>query len=1115
MLPKNWLIQFLSSKELLHADARPLYRYRMGDDEFESLKATLKTSVLFGIDNIVRFSENSASWNATFVIYAAEWWRREYDGSSWKWENLFASFGADVKELSTTQRNLIVETGLRYWRRDVRIINGSSRYLGTIATEGGLPLNQLKSIKNDWLSRVFKQVIPKYARLQQTGTEVAQLIAECEFIPKTYHNDQIHTILGDMVETVVKLKQTHQLQQHDNPVSYLDQISPLWRDEFPLPIDDSVGAKLLSDMILTAAKADDTLAMPMRSIRRLDDGSVQLQVEFAGFIALADLKFAETVPGRVEVELVGSDGTTRQLGIALKTNYKQKPSLQMPKPPAVIKGEAALLGYSIRFKHLSEILKEIPLVGGEALANEVPWVFVQRDGQWELVGLASFNTRAALVRVIYPMGWASEHADGQSLRTTIPNTNLLETSSTLRLTDNEGSIFTIKTAQTRASDYYYLEGKKLGFASNPNEVYLGLPTLRCTNPETGDGKTISASKLIARPVNSKAVWQILNPAMQGIYEIRYCEQSTIVFRKKCVLLPETFTIRFKPSATSLDGAIFLDAIGNARIICESVIKHNISQETGSYRLDLFADQSPPSQVNVTLRWQDMADMLTLNLPYPARGGQVIDAEGNRQTSSRPLFQDQLHGMRLRLFNEIPSHSRHLQIEFSLVDEGLDDLRDARFRDEIEKKGAVIELAIIGYLDWIKTLLAVSHNLDSSVQLIVYENGTELLKTKIARYPFTLTRHLAQGTVELEDNDHALLAYDTLEGIELQAMRLSQPEQEHSQLSALTSEQTNIGRWLFNPETRLAEPWLIYPAKNSSVPLRPLLWAVGYEPGEDYHLETDPTNLARVVMIGQIQARHESIKRCLAQMSTDFVHNGWDYLQQLWRHCQHLPLSSFDVWTNAVTDNQVLAALVLQMDAAFIEKLNAELPVFWELLPLADWLAVYSAYQKYLRQIMDETDLKDFMATRIDKITAACPSLDATEKLLKFRLYGATHQDLQIRFLPYENLVAMIKEQRQELDRRQADSDWPTVLKPELLSAWRQLKPFQQFSLHLKNISEHHHAVVILPLVLAAHCTMIDMPKTEQSNAQSVFKLKCLKTFDEDWFNTVFKWTLAYLSQQTE
>jgi|GEM_PF-1501409 len=55
---------------------------------------------------------------------------------------------------------------------------------------------------------------------------------------------------------------------------------------------------------------------------------------------------------------------------------------------------------------------------------------------------------------------------------------------------------------------------------------------------------------------------------------------------------------------------------------------------------------------------------------------------------------------------------------------------------------------------------------------------------------------------------------------------------------------------------------------------------------------------------------------------------------------------------------------------------------------------------------------------------------------------------------------------------------------------------------------------ILPIVLAASCADSDKPKIGLNDAAAIFKLKCLKTFDEDWFNTVFKRALAYLAQQS-
>ncbi|MFI3219916.1 MAG: STY4851/ECs_5259 family protein [Methylococcales bacterium] len=235
MHPKDWLKHYLThqDRQSLRDSGQPLYRYGMNDDEYKALQTALKNSAL--LDDVANITKISG-WNAAFVIYAAEWWRREYDGSSWKWDKIFASFGASNQELTTPERNQLVKSGLQYWHRKVRIINGRTRYLGTIALEGGLPLRQLTNdgTNGGWLGTVLKQAIPKYIRLQASGVDASEIISEYDCIPRTYQNEQIYSILGEMVQTVAALKNKYQLHAQANPVSYLDQHSPSWRELFPL-----------------------------------------------------------------------------------------------------------------------------------------------------------------------------------------------------------------------------------------------------------------------------------------------------------------------------------------------------------------------------------------------------------------------------------------------------------------------------------------------------------------------------------------------------------------------------------------------------------------------------------------------------------------------------------------------------------------------------------------------------------------------------------------------------------------------------------------------------------------------------------------------------------------
>lgn len=123
MRPKQWIEHFLQRRGLGYADIseapRPLYRYHLQDDEFESLKKSLQTAGMFGFGNAL---VKEPRWDAAFVLYAAEW-RREYDGGQLEWRPIFASFKGNAEDLTTFQRNLKVE--------------GQTRYLGSLAIEGG------------------------------------------------------------------------------------------------------------------------------------------------------------------------------------------------------------------------------------------------------------------------------------------------------------------------------------------------------------------------------------------------------------------------------------------------------------------------------------------------------------------------------------------------------------------------------------------------------------------------------------------------------------------------------------------------------------------------------------------------------------------------------------------------------------------------------------------------------------------------------------------------------------------------------------------------------------------------------------------------------------------
>ena len=72
MLVNDWYQTFLASRNLESPTSRPLYNYRVTDEEYASLKSALADYV--GKFNF--YQALNSMFSALFVLYASEWWRR-------------------------------------------------------------------------------------------------------------------------------------------------------------------------------------------------------------------------------------------------------------------------------------------------------------------------------------------------------------------------------------------------------------------------------------------------------------------------------------------------------------------------------------------------------------------------------------------------------------------------------------------------------------------------------------------------------------------------------------------------------------------------------------------------------------------------------------------------------------------------------------------------------------------------------------------------------------------------------------------------------------------------------------------------------------------------------
>lgn len=109
---RDWMGTFFRTRVMPRPDGRPLYRYRMTDQEYARAKEILRHLAQKG-----RLLHPDERAGALFVAYCAEWFRRESGSTFLRWDDpepaLFPSVPYPCKQRLTT-------LGLKYWGRPLR-----------------------------------------------------------------------------------------------------------------------------------------------------------------------------------------------------------------------------------------------------------------------------------------------------------------------------------------------------------------------------------------------------------------------------------------------------------------------------------------------------------------------------------------------------------------------------------------------------------------------------------------------------------------------------------------------------------------------------------------------------------------------------------------------------------------------------------------------------------------------------------------------------------------------------------------------------------------------------------------------------------------------------------
>ena len=743
----EWLRSFLSARGLTRPSGAMLFSYRATKAEYLELRKLFSAQLeqLRGAP----WTPSSASECACFVLYAAEWWRREYNGGPWRWTHILNSFGQPFL-IDVLDRTWAVERGLKAWGH--RPGGQGKKYLGAIVAQGGLPL-QLVARGDGSITRLLIRAM-RQAQLYGWDSNRLESFFEAHQLELVQHlrDEDIYRLLASVVVTVQELRHECQLAGVANPVEVLDRRLPNWRARFPISVDDTSAEPLLVGLVKEAAKEyTPVTSFPVVATRTLhlgDDGktySLTMTAEMPGSITLAALSStiglgADALPQSFAIDLLGSERVL--LGEGRQLLGGGEASAVLSGGMRRIQGDAALAEHLLVLRCMGEDLHtpvEVP--GAYGLDSTQPWIFAARDTEFVLIGVGGCRVPEDTCLVAVADGvdvvaaGESSHVEYRGITGGLAEARrIYEVRGGARLT-SLGTRFHVRTGQVTESGGQLLwRGARAPYRSGSMAVHLGVPLL-CRL--TADGSLVQVpARSIEWTMPGRAGELIGQPRHHhGPIDAWLLEDGERQRRFRMVLLPPEAKLRFRSGATEREGAIEFHAWGIESIDVPRELLARTDPLANGLKVELRAEGRPPVSVPTEVSWPGTPYALRLNLPFPSTGGRFTTVDGRAFPAGQTMPIRELRGVRVQVFDRNPDAPKRYSLTAELSGQGAGS-SISRLHVEhvipIDKQGFG-ELRLLEVESSLLGLLCQSSQLDARLELKLLAGGAAIAKLGLTRY----------------------------------------------------------------------------------------------------------------------------------------------------------------------------------------------------------------------------------------------------------------------------------------------------------------------------------------------------------------------------------------------
>lgn len=894
----------------------PLFTLRLDRPGFEALGQRLTDRLRYIEPN--RIDLDTA---ASFCVFAAEWWRRNYEKGPWTWRGIQSALG--IERVSHDHLRTWTDQGLRQLGRKPIQIGGSTRYLSTLAAEGGFPLKLVKR-QGTYLHGLFSALFDHLDRTSQLEPSAEEVMAVAErrstCLPRSLRQRPVFLLTGLLVARLWPL--ILEVRDQELPLVWLDREHPGWRDSLPIELDDADARAFMEGLVSVGA---ETLARRAEGFgigcHMAEDPDTETWHLLRSFSAPPSIRLDEAAEllgehqdsPSIRARLLGSSG---DLVVAVLRRHATDVFVELL-PGVRLRDDEGAVELELMSRNVAP--SRVPVPGGLAL-GPLPWVFRRRRERWELHACGSCRVTDEVVRVALAEDSVVEDEVTEVGRLEVLGRRLLEVRGRLDVQTPEGSVrIECGVASPDPRGSFTWSGVLEPELRSGRAVYRGWPDLFEERANGARGR-------VDFEVKGPSGWGRPQDARFGEVMVRRVgRDGQLVFAQWLAVLPAdlqvTHDVGNGQGTVGVASAHLRDA---GLSVCPPVLVER-QRSGGVFRFDVVvASGSAPAGLEMYLDFGGRP--LTVRAPSPVAMSEIVGRHGRPLHDGESIHLGELGGVRVQVTE--PRQRRHY-VEAILLGTSI------RRTFQVPATGEhTSELDLRTLQDELHALLAQSADLDASLDLRLVTPGGSGRGRRICvrRYDWIPDLDKSTGDVVLPEG---------LDGAVAEARPFAAILRKE-ELPRLRTGRLPGTRWEFGPQRRQPGAWLITVRDDTAwFRGRPTLWTVS-------------GNLEQQGLLGAIHRsdpghRKQEILASLDALANDLDHDDWVVLDSFLEACADLPAATFDV-ARLLVGHRVLPLAILrltwrepQLRLRILAALEA-LPTCWMLIPCSLWFDAFDRWR---------------------------------------------------------------------------------------------------------------------------------------------------------------------------